>query len=84
MARPRINCALDARLSEPARREIGEARGSMVDAAERLPLPSQFSAVPCPEGPAMIVCDEVTGRSARVSLYAYGAVRTALTDLFGD
>ncbi|APZ81825.1 hypothetical protein vBEliSR6L_60 [Erythrobacter phage vB_EliS_R6L] len=83
MARPRINCALDDDRSEPARQIIGEMRGNMVAVAEEQPLPDRFSAVPCPKGPAMIICDEETGRSTRVGLYAYRATREALADLFG-
>lgn len=83
MARPRINCALDDDRHPEARRIMGEMRGTMVEAAERFPMPDRFSAVPCPQSPAMIICDEQTGRSARVSLYAYSAVREALTALMG-
>lgn len=80
---PQINCALDDGCSPYARRAIGELRGSMVVAAEGHPMPDRFSAVPDPDSPAMVICDEATGRSTVVGLYAYGAVREALHNLFG-
>lgn len=82
MAKTRINNSMDDRMSEPVRKEMGEFRGVMVDCAEKSAMPDHFSAVPHPDRPAMIIVDERTGRSATVSLYAYGAVREALNDLF--
>lgn len=81
---PRINCALDEDTHPEWQRRIGEMRGGMVGAAERHPMPDRFSAVPDPDSPAMIICDEATGRSHSVGLYAYGAVREALQALFGE
>lgn len=78
----RMNCSMDARRSPEGQQLIGEMRGSMLVAAEQRPLPDRFSAVPHPDRPAMIVCDETTGRSCTVGLFAYGALREALTDLF--
>lgn len=83
MKRLRLNCALDDHRSEPARKLMGESRGDMLVAAETQPMPDRFSAVPCPNSPAMIICDEQTGRSTSVGLYAYRATRAALQDLFG-
>lgn len=79
----RINNSNDDRMSPAARKAIGESRGNMVDQAEKQPLPDRFSAIPHPDRPAMIICDEQTGRSATVGLYAYRATREALNDLFG-
>lgn len=79
---PRMNCSMDDHRSPEGRQLIGEMRGGMLAAAEANPLPDRFSAVPHPDRPAMIVCDEVTGKSCTVGMFAYGAVRQALTDLF--
>ena len=64
--------------------ELGGLRGGMLAAAEARPLPARFSAVPHPDRAAMVVVDEQTGRSTTVGLFAYGALREALTDLFPD
>lgn len=82
MSAPRINCSLDDDRSPEARRIMGEARGQMVAVAESAALPDRFSAVPHPDRPAMIICDEQTGRSTTVGLFAYRAAREALNDLF--
>lgn len=83
MMATRINNSNDAYLSPYAQQAIGEARGNMVDVAESAALPDRFSAIPHPDRPAMIICDETTGRSTTVGLYAYRATREALNDLFG-
>jgi hypothetical protein len=73
----------DSRLDPELARQLGSMRGGMVAAAEAQPMPPRFSAVPHPDRPAMVVVDEETGRSTTVGLYAYGATRQALQDLFG-
>ena len=75
--------ASDAELNPALADEIGSLRGVMADAAERQAMPSRFTAEPHPERPAMIITDQETGREASVGLYAYSAVREALSDLFG-
>jgi hypothetical protein len=57
---------------------------SIVTAAEVTPLTDRFGVVEHATRPAMIVVDRMTGKATTVSLYAYGAVREALTELFGD
>jgi len=78
---PPIANSADGLLAPALARQLGSLRGGMVEAAEKAPLPARFSAVPHPDRPAMVVVDELTGRSSTVPLYAYGAVRAALTDL---
>jgi hypothetical protein len=55
----------------------------MVGAAETFPLPSRFQTEAHPDRPAIIITDATTGRQATVSLYAYGATRQVLNELFG-
>jgi hypothetical protein len=62
--------------------ELGTVRGSMCDAAEKFPIPNRFDVIPCEDSPRMIIRDKQTGREARVPLYAYGAIRAALSELF--
>jgi hypothetical protein len=63
-------------------RQLGELRGAMHAAAERTPLPERFDAIPHPLEPAMTLIDTETERYTVVPLFAYGAVRQALHDLF--
>ena len=80
--RPTLRVSSDNRLNPALAAEVGGLRGGMLAAAEARPLPARFSAVPHPDRPAMVVVDEQTGRSTTVGLFAYGALREALTDLF--
>ena len=78
-----INNSNDDHLSPQARKLIGTMRGDMVERADGQPMPDRFTAIPHPGRPAMIICDEQSGRSTTVGLYAYRAMREALNDLFG-
>lgn len=80
---PGIRISGDARKSPGAAHEIAVLRGHLAAHAEATPMPDRFSAIPHPDRPAMVICDEQTGRSAVVGLYAYGAARQMLDDLFG-
>ena len=80
---PGIRISGDARKSPGAAHEIAVLRGHLIATAEATPMPDRFSAIPHPDRPAMIVCDEDTGRSAAVALHAYGELRQALHALFG-
>jgi hypothetical protein len=74
---------MDAGMDKEARAITGQFRGDMVTAAERKELPDRFLVEEHAHTPAMIVYDNKTGREALVPLFAYGAVREALNDLFG-
>jgi hypothetical protein len=64
--------------------EIQPLQSSILDAAERHPVPDRFVITPAASMPRMHILDMVTGRSSQVPLYAYGEVRRVLADLFGE
>lgn len=74
----------DDRMNPALKAEIGGLRGGMLGAAEKVNCPDRFTMTPDPDNPAMFITDTTTGRKARVSLYAYGAVREVLAELFGQ
>jgi hypothetical protein len=82
--RPAIYNRNDRHHSPEGAQLLAGLRGDMVGAAEAVPMPTRFSAIPDPDGPRMIVCDEETGRSIKVGLYAYSELRKALDGLFGE
>ncbi len=73
----------DSNLHDKLKDELQTLRGAMVGAAEQFPLPARFRAEPHPDRPAFVITDSLTGRTATVSLFAYGATRQALNELFG-
>ncbi len=73
----------DRRVAPALARRLGEVRGGMVAAAEAHPLPPGLSARPTGH-PRVEIAHPSTGRSVEVGLYAYGAVRKALGELFPD
>ena len=74
----------DANLHPKLRAEVGELRGAMVEASEKVPLPKRFKVLPMLSSPSMVIVDKLTKRSTQVPLYAYGAVRKVLAELFKD
>ena len=66
------------------RADISEVRGSIIDAAEKIPMPARFTVAPSLHSPSVIVTDSETGRSVQVPLFGYGVVRETLTGLFGE
>lgn len=70
-------------LSPAMQAEVMGVRGLIAETAEKNPIPDRFTARPG-TGPRMIIADTETGRETEVSLYAYGAVRSALNELFGE
>ena len=72
----------DRYMNEDLRREIIPLRGSIVAAAERLPVPSRFEVRPHPDASAIVITDAATGREITVPLFAYGEVRRVLDGLF--
>lgn len=73
----------DERLHPRLKDQLQSLRGAMVGAAETFPLPRRFQTEAHPDRPAIIITDAATGRQASVSLYAYGATRQVLNELFG-
>lgn len=78
-----FNTTNDARYSKAAVAQIGELRGGMVAAAEKFGLPDRFIAERHAHRPAIVLLDQETGRTSVVPLFAYGAVREMLNDLYG-
>lgn len=78
-----FNTSHDSRYSNEAVPQIGELRGEMVMAAEQSGLPDRFIVEQHAHTPAMIFFDSETGRSTMDPLFAYGAVRDTLNDLYG-
>lgn len=78
-----ISLTGDDHLNHELSANLANMRGGMVQAAETREMPRRFSAVPHPDRAAMVIVDEETGRSTTVGLYAYGATRDALQELFG-
>lgn len=72
----------DARMNPELKEEVQGLRGSMLGQAEKHEIPERFTVVPHPDRPALIITDSTTGRSTTVPLFAYGAIREALGDLF--
>jgi hypothetical protein len=57
--------------------------GMMTDAAEKNELPERFRVTQQPGNPSVFIIDTTTMRTTIVPLFAYGAVRKTLNDLFG-
>ncbi len=74
----------DDSLNPALRKEVQNLRGGILGAAASVPLPSRFVAVPNGDQPGVTITDTMTKRSVTVPLYAYSAVREALTGLFGE
>lgn len=72
----------DKNLNPRLAKQIGSLRGCMVGAAEKNKLPKRFKVTPHPDHPRMIIKDTTSGRETIVPLFAYGAVREALMELF--
>ena len=73
----------DASLNSRLATQVATVRGGMVEAAEAQSLPNRFDATPHPDHASMILTDIDTGRASIIPLFAYRAVREALSDLFG-
>ncbi len=58
-------------------------RNMIADAGDKRPLPERFLVKNVDGQPAMRIVDTETSRDTVVPLFAYGAVRQALDDLFG-
>lgn len=81
---PRIHrTRSDARLNPVLQDQVGALRGSMLDAAERNPLPPGFVAEPMDRPSARIV-HEASGRAHVVAFHSYAAVRKAFAEMFPD
>lgn len=81
---PRIHrTRTDARLNPALQEQVGTLRGSMLDAAERHPLPPGFVVEPMDRPSARLVHEE-SGRSHVVPFYAYSAVRKAFSEMFPE
>lgn len=81
---PRIHrTRADSHKNPELAEQLGAMRGTMADAAEANPLPAGFRAEPT-DRPAFRILHEASGRSHVVGLYAYGATRNAISDLFPD
>lgn len=81
---PRIHRSRhDSRMNPVLRDQVGELRGTMLDAAERFPMAPGFALEPTDRQSVRIVHQD-SGRSYEVSLYAYGATRKAFSELFPD
>ncbi len=78
-----FNTSMDARNSRGVAAIHGNMRGSIVAAAEDVPLTDRFLLTQHAHLPAMIIYDNETGRSSTVALCNYRGVRQALQDLFG-
>lgn len=65
-------------------KQAQEVRTAIVSAAEKNSLPSRFKVKPSKTSPSMIITDSKTGKKTKVPLFAYGEVRKALTQLFGQ
>lgn len=78
-----LNTSQDARHSVEGRKVLGSLRADISNAAEKNSLPDRFVAVAHAHTPAMIIHDTLTGRQSLVPLFAYGATRKILNDLFG-
>lgn len=72
----------DTRANPRLRKQVGELRGSMVVQAEKTKLPTRFSVRPSLSQPSMIITDSTTKKFTVVGLFAYGAVRQVLHELF--
>jgi hypothetical protein len=64
--------------------ELGGLRGAMVGAANKIPMPERFVAVPAEDSPSMIITDTETGRTLTVGLCDYHGARHALNAFFGE
>jgi hypothetical protein len=72
----------DANLNPAARDRLQSLPGAMASSAEQQPIPPRFTAESDPNRPAFIITDTETGRQATVPLFAYGAARAMLVELF--
>lgn len=72
----------DNKLNPVLKAQIQTLRGGMANIAEQQPMPARFTAETDPNMPAMIITDLLTGRQTTVGMFAYRAVRSALSDLF--
>lgn len=81
---PKDYRTIDMDKSPAVREAVADVRGAMGEAAERRPMPLRFDARPDPDQPFMLIRDMVTNRETRVPMFAYGTVREALNDLFGE
>lgn len=73
----------DRWLAPALARRLGEVRGGMMAVAEAHPLPPGLVARPT-RHPRIEIAHLATGRTMQVGLFAYGAVRKALAELFPD
>jgi len=73
----------DRKLNPRLRKQIQGLRGMIVGAAELHSVPKRFKITPDPTHPRMDITDRTTGKTSKISLYAYGQVRKLLSDLFG-
>jgi|PlaIllAssembly_1097288.scaffolds.fasta_scaffold580478_2 hypothetical protein len=71
----------DKDLNPQLREEVSTLRGSILGQAEKKALPEQFSVVPHPDEPCMIITNNANGKSYTCGLFAYGSVREALNNL---
>lgn len=70
-------------LNKELQAEVDDIKSCITGAANKNPMPERFTAVNHPDGtPAMLLTDNVTGRTTSVALYGYGPVRQTLNDLF--
>jgi hypothetical protein len=74
----------DKRMNPALKEEVTTMRGSILDQAEKSPLPDRFTLTNHPDRPAMIITDTQSNRSVTVSLFAYREVREALYTLFNE
>ena len=74
--------SMDKTKNRSLQMQMGSLRGCLVDTANKLPLPSRFTVDKCNDTPDMSITDTISGKVAIVPIYAYGAVRRALNDLF--
>lgn len=72
----------DEGLNVELQKEVQTLRGTIVQMANAKKLPDRFKVVDDVDSPSMFIHDTFTGRQTKVPLYAFGAVRQALGELF--
>lgn len=64
--------------------DLGEVRGSIVENANKVPIPERFQVTPDESLPKMWIKDTTTGNEVAVGIFAYAEVRRVLNALFPE
>jgi len=71
-------------LNATLRAQTMAMREGIAGAAETVPMPERFVAMPSEHGPFMVITDSQTLRTVEIPLHAYASVRAVLAALFAE